>query len=422
MSKNSNSLWAPLNSQGYRRLFGGQLMSDLANWLDMLALSTLVVYSWGHGAWAVAALLLCTGLPWVVIGPPLSVRMNRRNGKHILIMCDLLRAAVMAAMLLAASLPMLLILVFLKMSISSVFDPVRQSAIKRLVDESQLAQASSLSQMVVNLTKVLGPVLGGAMIGLMDERLVFAACCALYLVSALILKGLPAWKANAAPESSYSNRNLRDAWRYIGSKPTLRQAVLFLTVAFFLMFLYDGLFVIFAHVAELSETGLGLLISSVGAGSVLGALVAGKYTGWRQQPVARMVKVEMYAGAMIVLVGIGGYGWIELPLWTWCLIFGGLGLTGSLGAVPFGYVLQKETTDDTIGPVSSLTNALQTGSMLVAPAIGAAVAEWIGVGGVFLGVGIVLSTFAALYLRIVILKQPNKSRPDERTANQQIAT
>jgi len=395
---NKKALWSPLQRPQFRRLFTGQFLSDLANWLDFVALGTLIVYSWGQGSLALAALSVCMGLPWVIVGPYLSARSSRISGRKVLIVCDILRAFFLLGLFWSTSLPMLLIFVFLKMSVSSVFDPVRQHAVKNLTEPDQWAQSSSLSQLSVNLTKIVGPMIGGGIVAGFGDRSPFliGACC--YAVSAIILYGLKEWSSpGETTREGKSHSVIRGAWEHVAARPELKAGMIYSALLFFLIFLYDGLFVMAAKEAGMNESQFGLIIGCVGAGSVLGALAAGQWNGWQHHALSMMTLAGIITGALVGLVGMGAIGWFPNGIGFWipvCVLLGGC---GAYTVVPFGYLLQKETTDDTIVPVSALSNALQTGSMLIAPVLGAFAAEWMGAGRLFLYVGLLTCVMAGLY-------------------------
>jgi len=393
------TLWSPLRIPGFRRLFAGQALSDFANWSDFLALSAVIVYVWGYGAYELALLSMCIGVPFVVIGPLVGVRIGRFDARTVLIACDLVRFAAVFAMLWTESLPELFVLVFIKMCATAVFDPVRQASIKRLVPEEQIAEASAISQMLVNGTKIVAPMIGGVCIAVWGAFSPFWLGAAMYLSSAAVLTGLPRLAGEAAERAKTKFKDeMREALQYVRSRRVLLFAIVYLTVWMFFVFMYDALFVLFTERLGLGEASLGVLMSGIGGGSVLGSLAAGKWTFWKSHPLRLMSRLGTVSGLFIAVVGAGAFGWLPSSLWLWTAVFVALGFLGGFGAVPYGYVLQTETTDRTIAPVSAFANALQTGSMLVAPLLGAALAAWIGVGGVFLAVGVAMTAFAAAVL------------------------
>ncbi|WP_199617574.1 MFS transporter [Paenibacillus alkalitolerans] len=411
MELSREQIWAPLRIRAFRRLFIGQALSDFANWIDFVALSALIVYTWGYGSMAIALLSVCIGVPWVVVGPLMSVRAGRLSGKKVLVVCDCLRAVIVLGMVWAPSLPVLLLLVFLKMCVSAVFDPVRQTAVKRLVEPGAMAQASSLSQMSVNLTKIIGPMAGGALIGWIGEWTPFLIGAVLYAVSASVLSGMPEW-TNKDETIIKEKSSLREAWTHIARRPVLKAAIVYAAIIFFLIFLYDGLFVMLTKEAGMNEAHFGLLIGAVGAGSVAGALAAGQWSGWKHKPLTHMISAGFVSGILIAVAGLGPAGWLPNTLWLWIPLCIMLGFCGAQSATPFGYILQTESTDDTIGPISALSNSLQTVSMLIAPVLGALAAAWVGTGWVFIFAGAAMVCLAAVYrLAVVGVKERGKETP-----------
>ncbi|OUS76450.1 hypothetical protein B1748_12265 [Paenibacillus sp. MY03] len=389
-------IWQPLRERGFRRLWTGQTLSDLANWLDFVAISTLIVYAWGHGPAEMALYSACVGLPWVVIGPWASVRVRRFRGKTILILCDALRAVIVFVMVWADSLPVLLALVFLKMSVSSVFDPVRQQAVKGLVGAERLAQATSLSGISANLTKIVGPMLGGISALWLGQAAPFVIGASLYALSAAMLAGLPRWGTEARRAERGRGGALRQAIAHLKGRPLLRAGMVYMGLTYALIFVYDNLFAVLAKDAGLREEGFALLIGCVGAGSVAGAIAAGYWDGWRHRPIVRMAQAGLLSGLVLALAGLSGLGWLPANLPGWLLGAALIGYCGSQAAVPFGYLMQTETTEDTIAPMSSLASAVQTSSMLIAPFIGAAAATYWSPGGVFLAAGFVMLTVGGI--------------------------
>jgi MFS family permease len=156
---------------------------------------------------------------------------------------------------------------------------------------------------------------------------------------------------------------------------------------FFLVFLYDGLFILLVKEAGMNEDMYGLLIGAVGAGSVAGAAAAGQWNGWKRRPLAHMTMFGFVSGALIIIVGVCSIGFFQPGIAIWLILGAALGFSGAQSVVPFGYIMQYETTDETIGPATALSNALQTSAMLIAPVLGALLASWWRAGYVFAAAG-----------------------------------
>lgn len=408
MSK--TSIFAPLKHRPYRMLFTGQLFSDLGTWLDMLALGILVAYTWNMGAAELAALTIVMGLPWVVIGPFAAVWADRLPRKGLMILCDFLRMLIVLGFVVAPNLYVLLALVFLKELFSALFDPARQGAIRTLVPEDVLLQASSLSQLSLNVTKVAAPVFGGVIIAASSPSFVFILEAVLFLFSMLFLMRLPhmpkAIGEQAAEEGAEKAgrqesafwKQFKEGLRFIGANRVLATAITLMAVRFFLIFLYDGLLVLWGKEVGMPEEYFGIFLGAVGLGTVLGTLVVGQWSFWSPKPIRMMAVTGAISGVAILILALGSFHLIPSHPAMWVALFFTVGFIGAGSAVPYGYVLQKETPSNIIGRVTGAANSISNLSMFAAPALGAVVAEWIGTGGVFAiaGTGTVLTGLIAL--------------------------
>ena len=169
------TLLVPLRNRNFRYLTAGEIVSDLGDWLDFLAIIALIVYRWGLGPTALAAFSVATVLPRVVLAPVAGVLADRLDRRTVMIAADLARVPVVLAMVFAPNLTTLLALVVLKGCFSTFFTPAWQATIRATVPEEDLLAANSLSQLSLQMTKVLGPALGGVLVAVSGPRAAFVA-------------------------------------------------------------------------------------------------------------------------------------------------------------------------------------------------------------------------------------------------------
>ncbi|GAM13557.1 MFS transporter [Mesobacillus selenatarsenatis] len=400
-------MFKPLRNKAYRSLFGAQVFSDLGNWLDFIAIQVIVAYHWGLGEAAIASVIIVMGIPWVIIGPLASVFVDKLPKKTFMISCLSLRILFVAGLFFAPNLYVLLLFVFLKATVSALYDPARQSAIRHTVPEEELPEAVTLSQLSVNTMKIVGPALGGGMIALYGVKSPFVFEAAGFLIAILLLLTLPKIETEdnlLEPQKTSYFKELSEGINHIFSSRILKAAIILSSIAFFIIFLYDGLFIFVAQDLGFDQSEFGLLVSSVGFGSVVGALFLGRWTDWKHKPIHLMASASVISGLLILGIGTGVMGLFELPKMLWMAGAFLLGILASAEGVPYGYVLQSETPRKMMGRVSAAAMSLQTFSMLVAPAAGALLAKWIGVSGVLMGAGIATFFMGTITL-IIRLKQ-----------------
>ncbi|SDM83661.1 MFS transporter [Bacillus sp. OK048] len=378
-------LITPLSERPYRKLFTAQVLSDLGNWLDFTAIFALVVYAWELSEIWVAALSISIGLPWVVVGPFASVFVDRLSRNKVMYICTGIRIAIAISLIFVPNIYFLLFLVLLKSTCGAIFDPAKQGAIRLTVSEENLAQAVTLSQLSVNSMKVIGPALGGALIATFGPNSPFIVIAFGFTIATLLLIGLPSLKSESTETNT--NKTNRKFWNefkeglsHINRNFVLKLAIIGTAIVMFIIFLYDGLLVYLSQNLGFDEAGFGLMVSAIGLGSVVGSLTVGFIQVWKKHPLLFMSSTIIFSGSTVILMGIGGMRLVEVPLLLWLVFAFILGAVGAGATIPFGYILQVQTPSQLIGRVSSVTQSSQTFAMLIAPAIGAVLAETIGVG------------------------------------------
>ncbi|WP_459503730.1 MFS transporter [Bacillus sp. C1] len=385
----------PLKFRPFRSLFGAQLFSDLGNWLDFIALQVIVAYYWRLDETAIAAVIIVLGLPWVIIGPFASVFVDRLPKKQTMVICLLLRIIFVGGLFFASNLYILLIFVFLKGTVAAIYDPARQSMIRYTIPDNHLPEAVTLSQLSTNTMKIIGPALGGGIIALFGAKSPFLFEAVIFFIAIFFLLNLPNIdEKDMKVKNTLKNRDndhfwkeLLDGIKHISYNPLLKSSVILSSVAFFIIFLYDGLLIFIAQNLGFTEGDFGLLISAVGLGSVVGSLLMGNWTHWKRKPIHVMASAFLFSGSLIIIMGLGSIGIVNLPQLGWVIGAFFLGFIGSGQAAPYGFILQSETPKQMMGRVSAAATSLQTFSMLIAPATGSLLAKWLGVSIVLIGAG-----------------------------------
>jgi predicted MFS family arabinose efflux permease len=405
----------PLRRREFRLLFTGQVVSNLGDWLDYLALATLIAYVWHKGPAALAALAVVIAIPWIAVAPFAGVWVDRWPKRAVLVGADLARAAVVTGLVFAPSLGVLLPLVFLKTSFATFFSPAEQATIRVVVPEAQLLAANSLSQFVQQATKVIGPALGGLLVAVASPRVAFAADAATFLLSAAILSRLPhidtpRGEPVEGEETSFWFE-LRAGIAFIASRRALVVAIGSFSAAVFLLFAFDSLSPVAFRELGVSRPLFGLAVAGIGAGGVLGTLAIGQYaSSW--SPFALMGVGQAIVGVLVALIGVGLLTSLDAPafIWTPVLVVVGFASAGVLIAAPT--ILQRETPPELMGRVSTTAGSIPTGFQVFAPIAGAAVAKWQSVGFVFTVAG---GALAALGLAVLAVRPAIGSGPSGET-------
>jgi MFS family permease len=405
------ALLAPLRHRAFRLLFGGQLVSDLGDWLDFLALIALIVSHWNLGPSALGALSVAVAFPFAVIAPLSGVWADRLPRKTVMVAADLGRAMIVFGLVFAPNLYTVLALVFVRGVFSTFFGPARQATIAAVVPQDDLLAANSLSQLSFQLTKILGPVLGGLLVAAVGTRAAFIVNAVTFLVSAVFIIQLPnsalavQTKAEPAEQAPSFWREFREGLSYLIHRRSLFLAVASNSVAMCIIFTFDSLGVLALRELGIGEALFGLTIGSIGLGTAAGAIAIGQW-GKRIHPFVTIGAGQLGGGLVVALLGVAvtlharGTG-------AWMMVYLLIGLSAAAVFVPYGYVVQVETPPGLLGRVFATAGGIQNAVLVMGPPVGAVLAELWGVGVVFTAAGIALALLGlvVLFLRPAVATQ-----------------
>lgn len=222
---------------------------------------------------------------------------DRADQRTLLVASNVIRAISTAAFVLAPNLVVLLGCVVIKSSADALFTPAKQAALPLLATPDRLLAANSLSHVVNQLTKIVGPALGGILTVFLDLQQIFLVNAGLSLIAAMILLGLPGGlhADRSGTTKGKFGEEFADGLRHIRRKPVLTTAIMAMVLGYFLIFLYDGLIALLVKEIELSSALLGAAVASAGAGGVIGALLLGQFFG-RRDPFQLMIGSGLVGG------------------------------------------------------------------------------------------------------------------------------
>ena len=262
-------------AHSFRALFFATLGSGIGTWLAVVALGIDVYDRTGSTKW-VSALLIADFLPAIVIGLALGPLVDRLSRKRLMIVSDLARFAIFAALPFVNSVWGIVVLAGLAGFATGFFRPAAYAGVPNLVDEADLPNANALLQSTDNLTTMVGPLAGGLLVGVTGADAAYVFNAATFLVSALFIARIPGRLLQS--EESYSRGHLHDVAEgfalVVGSRPLLTVLIVWNVVM-----LANGLFNV-SEIAFAIDTldagafGYGLLWAGSGLGLVVGSLGA----------------------------------------------------------------------------------------------------------------------------------------------------
>ena len=336
-------------NRAFRLLWFAQIASLFGDWFNTIASASLLAQLSGAGA-AVGALFAIRMLGAFVASPLAGVLGDRFNRKRILIVTDLLRAAVVLCFLLVRTpgqVWLLFVLTAVQVGISGVFYPVRVAILPEVATRRMLGAANALTSVTWSTLMTVGAAAGGLFAGLFGIQAAFIVDAATYALSAVLLVRMPYTppKRSAAPDgqptrvasavragaSAYAD-GLRYLWR--------QQRVLAVALQKgFLLFFFSGFQVASVAIAGTAIAvgqgdgiALGLLFAAGGVGSGLSPVVA----RWLVGDDHRAMRLTMLAGYAAMIAAMA----LAAPLASFTLVLIGSTLRGVGGGLVWVFSTQ----------------------------------------------------------------------------------
>ncbi len=308
-----------LKNRNFFLLWIGQIISQLGDRLNQMALIYFVYAKSPGSTLSIAKILSFTIIPVFLIGPIAGVYVDRWDRRRIMYISDFLRAALVlciAVLLLNKSLGWIYLIIFIIFSIGRFFVPAKMSIIPDLVDKKHLLMANSL----VNTTGMIAAVLGFGVSGVVVEKLGaqggFYLDALSFLVSGTCIfliakkaKSLASLKevSQAAVEKFRKSvlEDIKEGLLYFFKEKKLRftAAIIFALWAA-LGAIYVVIIVFIQQTLHSATKDLGLLIMFLGIGLFSGALVYGKFGQQVSQYKIIFVSL-MLSGIMLIAFGLG---------------------------------------------------------------------------------------------------------------------
>ena len=138
------------------------------------------------GPWLVAAYLLCSALPLVLLAPWAGRLADTRDSRTLATASSVVSAAAVAGMGLGMQyldnyLPVLFAMTFLLDTAQAVAGPTWQALLPRIVGEERTPRALGTMQATIMIAGMVGPAAGGLLSGWGGSGLVFAVASGCYL-------------------------------------------------------------------------------------------------------------------------------------------------------------------------------------------------------------------------------------------------
>ena len=307
-----------LRHPNYQLFFGGQLISLIGTWMQMVAQSWLV-YRLTGSAVMLGFVGFSSQIPVFLLAPVGGSAADRYNRRRILITTQ--TTAMLLAFLLAALTLTGLVHVWHVFALASLlgivnaFDiPTRQAFVVDMVGKDDLINAIALNSSMINGARIVGPAVAGTLVATIGEGWCFFANGVSYLavIAGLLLMSIAIHVRVPLPGSALAS--IIEGFRYIKRTRPIRALLLLLGLVSLTGMPYAVLMPIFAdQILHRGARGLGLLMGATGFGALAGALTLAVKKGIRG--LGRWVALAALGfGVSLVLFSLSRSFWLSAVL------------------------------------------------------------------------------------------------------------
>jgi MFS family permease len=396
--------FSSLQYRDYRLLWLGTVVMATGQWLQQVVLSWIVFELTGS-AFLLGLINGVRFLPFLftsLIGGVLADRMDRRRLMLWTQGYVFAMTLLMGLLFLSGRVEVWHLFVFTFVSGAgwSLMMPVRQSIVPALVPRTDLLNAVALSSVAFNITRTVGPAIGGLLLAAIGGGGTFLVQAVLYagVLAMTAAMRVPVLAEPAGGRATSAWGSMVEGFRYIRATPVVGALLVVGLVPMLLGMPYQSLLPIFAaDVYDIGPGGLGILIGFGGLGSFVVTLIVASAGDF---PHKGLVQLLALAALGVTLVLYSQITWLPLALVVLMAV----------GAAQMGYntlnqtQLQTLTADAMRGRVMSVY-MLNVGLVPAGSFAAGAVAALVGAPMTVAMMGVLITAIAVLaFVRVPSLR------------------
>lgn len=363
----------------YLALWVGQAIAQFGSSVALFTIPVLIKYiqdaAGRESTLEFSIVYALESAPTFVVGLVGGVLLDRWHLRPVMVATNLLRASAffyLSSSVGSFEMGTVFAIAFLIGSMTTMFEGALYSMIPALVRKDQLARANSLVTATVQANFALAPVLAGVLAAVFAGPEVGLFLTGLtFVLAAISLK----WVGPVTPHRSPTDERapyfteMANGIRYLWSEPRLRITTIAAAIPNFVMGFIEATWLrLFDVVLKAPGTAeAGLLLSSMGVGGVIGALIAPSVT--RRLGLGR---------ALIVGMAIAGLGLFAVMFTTYGLLAVALQMGWMAGIsivnIPLATIRQTFSSESMMGRVITASRAIGWATL----PLGALIGGWLG--------------------------------------------
>jgi predicted MFS family arabinose efflux permease len=381
-----------LRDPDFRRLFAATALGQLGDRIIFLALPLVAIAALHADEFQVGLLTAMTTAGSLLVGLPAGAAVDRMRKRSVMISTDLARALVLSTIPVAWWTDLLTIwwlyAVALVHGVLTVFfDVAYVSCLPHLVGRGNLVEGNSKLSAIRSVTSISGPAVAGPLVGWVGAPATLLVSSAGMALSGLLAVGIRRreQKAGLSARPRFL-RDVREGLKFVLRHPVLRATILGDAIFNLFLVMYQTMLLVFLErEAGLGSLGIGLVLSGMGCGALLGALLATRIS--KRVGQGRVIWLAPLVTCPLTgLMPLARPGW---SLYAAAIGLAALSLGGVVRVVAQASLQQAVTPDRLLGRMSATARFVSWGGLPLGGVLGgaagavfgAATTLWIGAVG-----------------------------------------
>ncbi len=395
------SPFAVFRNRSFTLLWSAQLVSTIGSALTSLAASILV-YRMTGSAMSVGLMLMATAAPSIVLGLFAGVFVDRYDRKRIMIVSDLVRAALVVTIpfLVQSNILWLYVIVLFTSAVGQFFEPAQASVLPEVASDEELAAANSLMAISSFGATAVGFAASGLLAQFSIEWAFYIdALTFLFSAACILLARMPriAIDDNTTVDAIF--RNMRGGFGFLFNSPILRSTFFILPIMGISFGLSNSLLLPFATRAlNADEFQYGIQEGLTSVGFVVGSLLMARMAD--RLPAGQWLTIS-FIGMGVAQMIYSQLTWIPLAI----LVVTISGFANAPSSIARQLILQRNTPREMRGRVASSFFVTRDVAFLIGMAL-VGLADLIGVREAFFIASVLVLVPGIMALFLPGLGQP----------------
>jgi MFS family permease len=316
-------IWRALRHRNYRLFFTGQSISLIGTWMTRIATSWLV-YKLTRSPLLLGVVSFAGQIPTFLFAPLAGVWVDRLDRRRVLVITQILamlQSLALAVLTLSGhiNIPEIIGLGAFQGLINAFDMPGRQAFLVQMVEDKQdLGNAIALNSSMVNMARLLGPSLAGAVIALFGTGYCFLIDGLSYLpvIASLLMMRLKPWLLPHGTASMF--QQLKEGWTYVANSTPIRTIFSLFAVISLMGWPFTVLMPVFAlKILNGGPHTYGFLMGAVGIGALISAYSLAVRSSVRG--LTKMIPISAaMLGAGLIVFGLSKNFWLSLLMLSFC--------------------------------------------------------------------------------------------------------